>query len=168
MKIIGKYNSKLLDENNNLILQLSISDFNSKKRIEELDKTKTYNIEIKEVKSKRSLQQNKLLWEIIGDLAAEMSEDKMSIYINLLKEANCNSEWLKTPKKETIEAFKDTFRAVEYIRSEVNQKGIREYVYKVYLGSSKFSVSEMNHLIDIAISWASEFGLNYDREAKYE
>jgi len=163
LKIKDKEYFKLLDENNNLILQLSISDFNSKKRLEELDKTKTYNIEIKEVKSKRSLEANRLLWKIIGDLSREMQDDEMNIYTLLLEETKAKFVWIKG-LKETKDDLLRAYRIVKITRYDEN--GLA--VFKCFEGSSKFNVSEMRELTEVDKNWASEFGLNYDKEPKYE
>ncbi len=163
MKIIGKIQSKLVDEDNNFILTLKIDDWNSKNKIENIDKTKDYQFEINEVKSKRSLGQNKLLWEIISDLSKEMQDDEMSIYALLLEACNAKYDYYKGLESQKENLLK-AYRAVRIVRYD--DDGL--VVFKCYLGSSKFSVREMNQLIDKAIEWASEYNLRYDKEQYYE
>lgn len=166
MKIVAKYNSKYIDENNNILLNLKIDDYWSKRRIESLEKSKNYQIEIKEVKSKRSLEQNKLLWAIIRGIVeavrtTDYDYDEIRCYIDLLKESNCKYEYYIVPNDEAINKLKTVCRAVEFIKMQV-VNGKQFKMVKCYLGSSKFNVIEMNHLIEIAKKWASEFDLYYD------
>jgi hypothetical protein len=169
VKLIANYLTKLKDEDNNIILQFKVSDYNSKIFLEELEKEKNYNLEIKEVKSKRSLQQNALLWKIIGDIAEISKKDIMNIYIQILVLAKAKNDYIKTPNLEVIENLKKSsvFRAIDLVRTE-NFGNRKEYVVNCFYGSSKMSVKEMNLLIDTAINFAENYGLKYEEEMFYD
>lgn len=122
-----------------------------------LDMTKYYICEIKEPKSKRSLEQNRLLWKLIHDIAKETHHDDMEIYCTALERADAKSDYVITAI-DMEEELRKSFRGVKFIRmQEVNNKDC--YVYKVYLGSSKMNTKEMTELLDIVIQIASELGI---------
>lgn len=130
-----------------------------------LDMEKIYVCEIKEYRSKRSLEQNKLLWKLIHRIAKETFQDDMNVYCAVLERADALSDYVITAT-DMGDALRKTFRGVKFIRmQEVNGKEC--YVWKVYLGSSKMNTSEMNELIEIAMQICSELGID-TREEWYD
>lgn len=127
-----------------------------------LDMDKTYICEVKEPKSKRSLEQNKLLWKLIHRIAKETYQDDMSVYCAALERADALSDYVITAV-DMEEALRKSFRGVKFIRMQaVNGKDC--FVYKVYLGSSKMNTSEMTELIEITMQVASELGIDFREE----
>ena len=119
-----------------------------------LDMDKLYTCEIKEPKSKRSLEQNKLLWELVHKIAKYTGQDDMEIYCTALERADALSDYVITAT-DMESALKKSFRGVRFIRmQEVNNKEC--YVYKVYLGSSKMTIKEMNELLEIVFQMCAE------------
>lgn len=95
----------------------------------EQDDKKIY--EVKEKKSSRSLQQNKLLWKLIDKIAKNQNQDEMEVYCALLERANALSDYIITAT-EMEEALRKTFRGVKFMRKQiVNDKECN--IYKVYL-----------------------------------
>lgn len=130
-----------------------------------LDMDKTYICEIKEPKSKRSLEQNKLLWKLIHRVAKETYQDDMEVYCAVLERADALSDYVITAT-DMSEALRKAFRGVKFVRmQEVNGKDC--YIFKVYLGSSKMNTAEMNELIEITMQVCSELGID-TREEWYE
>ena len=130
-----------------------------------LDMDKFYVCEIKEPKSKRSLEQNRLLWKLIHLIVKETYQDDFEVYCAVLERADALSDYVITAV-DMAEALRKTFRGVKFIRmQEVNGKDC--FVFKVYLGSSKMNTAEMNELIEITMQVASELGID-TREAWYE
>lgn len=130
-----------------------------------LDMDKYYVCEIKEPKSKRSLEQNKLLWKLIHLIAKETYQEDMDVYCAILERADALSDYVITAV-DMEEALRKSFRGVKFVRmQEVNGKDC--YVYKVFLGSSKMNTTEMNELIDITLQVCSELGID-TREGYYE
>lgn len=119
-----------------------------------LDLDKLYTCEIKEPKSKRSLEQNKLLWSLIHKIAKETYQDDNTIYCTALERADALSDYVITAV-EMEETLKKSFRGVKFMRmQEVNEKEC--FVYKVFLGSSKMNVAEMNELLEIVFQICAE------------
>ena len=130
-----------------------------------LDMEKTYICEIKEPKSKRSLEQNKLLWKLIHLIAKESYQDDMDVYCAVLERADALSDYVITAM-DMQDTLRKSFRGVKFIRmQEVNGKDC--FVYKVYLGSSKMNTAEMTELIEITMQVCGELGID-TREAWYE
>ncbi len=122
-----------------------------------LDMEKYYVCEIKEPKSKRSLEQNKLLWKLIHNIAKETHHDDIEIYCTVLERADAKSEYVITAT-DMEEELRKSFRGVRFVRmQEVNGKEC--YVYKVYVGSSKMNTKEMSELLEIVIQLCSELGI---------
>lgn len=131
----------------------------------ELDQSKEYLMELKEPKSKRSLEQNKLLWSLIHRVAKETYQDDMDVYCAVLERADALSDYVITAV-DMADVLRKSFRGVKFIRmQEVNGKDC--FVYKVYLGSSKMNTAEMTELIEITMQVCSELGID-TREEWYE
>ena len=122
-----------------------------------LDMDKLYICEIKEPKSKRSIEQNKLLWLLLHKIAKETYQDDMEVYCTALERADALSDYVITATN--IESsLRKSFRGVKFIRmQEVNGKEC--YVYKVYLGSSKMNTKEMTDLLEIVFQMCSELNI---------
>ena len=130
-----------------------------------LERDKYYICEIKEPTSKRSLEQNKLLWSLIHRIAKETYQDDMDVYCAVLERADALSDYVITAG-DIEKTLRKSFRGVKFIRmQEVNGRDC--YVYKVYLGSSKMNTKEMNELIEITMQVANELGID-TREEWYE
>lgn len=161
MKIFGKYLRKLTNESKDIELTLSVSNWQSKKLLEELNKDENYKIEINVVKSKRSLEQNKMMWALISEIADKMNNDRdeMWVYCYALEKCNAKYEYMKVlPQAEDM--LRKQFRAVRFIREEEEQSGKIFNIYKVYYGSSKFNVKEMKELIDQVLILADKCGID--------
>ena len=122
-----------------------------------LDMDKQYQVEVKEPRSKRSLEQNKLLWKLVHKIAKETYQDDMEVYCTTLERADALSDYVITAQ-DMEDALRKQFRGVKFIRKqEVNGKECN--VYKVYLGSSKMTIKEMNELLEIVFQMCSELGI---------
>ena len=162
MKIIAKYIKHLFNAKHQAELTLLVENYRHTSYLDELDQDAEYSVEIKKVKSKRSLQQNKYLWALIRELALKTRELDMDLYIKLLIETDAEYEYVWAMEK-TEDTLKKVFRAIKRVKAE-NIKGADGWLYKCYLGSSKFTVEEMNHLLDTLIRWCIEEGIETGEE----
>lgn len=122
-----------------------------------MEMDKIYICEVKEPKSKRSLQQNRLLWKLIHRIAKETYQDDMDVYCGVLERADALSDYVITAT-DMEDALRHSFRGVKFIRmQEVNGKDC--YVYKVYIGSSKMDTKEMTELLDITFQLCGELAI---------
>ena len=130
----------------------------------EVDLEKKYSLEIKEVKSKRTLQQNKYMWALIHEIAhhESMNQNEVEIYSLALEEANSKYIYLMgTPEAE--DELKKNFRAVRVVRPTI-ENGKEFIVYKCFIGTSKMDTKEMKKVLDIIIAWAEELGIETNEE----
>lgn len=164
MKAIAKFKDLLLDVNGSGVVSLIVDNFRQIQELKQLDSSKAYAVEIKEVKSKRSLEQNKLLWKLLGEIDKVMnggrSDDVMNIYTLALEKANAKYEYIGA-LPEAEEMLKQNFRAVKKIKP-IDLNGKEGWMFKVYYGSSKMDTKEMTLLIDTAMEMAEQVGIDID------
>ena len=127
----------------------------------QLNTNEVYSVEIKQQKSHRTLNQNKLLWKLIHMIAKNQCQDDMDIYCTILERADAKSDYiLAIPGME--DDLRKVFRGVKFIRQQ--ELGSKTFnIYKVYLGSSKMTVKEMNELLNITIQICSELDIPTER-----
>lgn len=119
-----------------------------------LDMDKLYTIEVREPKSKRSIEQNKMLWQLIHAIAKKQHQDDMEVYCALLERADALSDYIITAY-DMEDELRKCFRGVRFVRKqEVNGKDCN--IYKVYIGSSKMNTKEMTELLDITLQLCGE------------
>ena len=126
--------------------------------LKKMDKDKLYLVEVKEPKSKRSIQQNKMLWQLINTIAKETHQDDMDVYCACLERADALSDYIITAY-DMEDDLRKCFRGVRFIRKQmVNGKECN--IYKVYIGSSKMNTKEMTEMIEITMQIASEYDID--------
>jgi len=126
-------------------------------------------------KEKRSLNQNALLWECLGQIATALRADKWDVYLQMLKRYGTYT--YICVKADAVEAVKKQWREVEEI-GRGKLKGQDAVELLCYFGSSTMNAQEFSVLLDGVISEMKEMGLPIpDRElerimkqleAKYE
>ena len=154
MKLIGRFKDFSQGFTGERSITFSIESHISLNALNELQ-GKQLAIEVKEHKNSRSLNQNRLLWKMIHDIAHHTGHSDYEIYVALLERADVLSDFVYT-NTEMIEALRKSFRAVQFV-TQIND----QYIYKVYFGSSKMNTAEMNRLIEEAEKLASEEGVLY-------
>ena len=130
----------------------------------DLDLNKEYVFEIKEVKSKRTIQQNKYMWALIHEIAhhESMNQTEVEIYSLALEEANAKYIYL-LGTKDVEDELKKNFRAVRVVRPTV-ENGKEFIVYKCFVGTSKMDTKEMTKELDIIVAWGEELGIETNEE----
>ena len=123
--------------------------------------TQPYALEISKPRSKRSTDQNALLWKIIHDIAEQEDghlANDWDTYCALLELADAKHTDLVAPA-EAEEEFRKVqgLRAVKVLRP-AQQEGY--LIYRLYPGSSTFNTKEMTKLIDVALDYAAKIGLD--------
>jgi hypothetical protein len=122
-----------------------------------LDMDKVYVCEVKEPKSLRSLNQNKMLWQLVHKIAKAQGQTDNEVYCACLEKADALSEYLISAY-DMEDALRKSFRGVRFVRKQdVNGKECN--IYKVYIGSSKMSTKEMTELLDITLQICAEMGI---------
>lgn len=110
--------------------------------------------EIKEYKSKRSLNQNAYFYKLIGEIADNLRVSKAEIHLKLLKDYG-QSEVISVLSEIDISGY---FRYYEEIgKGTVNGKEFTHY--RVYKGSSEMNSKEMSILLDGTVKEAEHLGI---------
>ena len=160
MKLTAKFNS-LMPFDDEMLVSFSVDNYRQMQLIKELEKDKRYSVEVKEIKSKRSIEQNRLLWALMHDIDVavngERSNDEWSVYIYCLERAGAKYEYIGC-LPEAEEMLKENFRAVKFIK-KIDLNGKDGHMYKCFIGSSRMNTKEMTLLIDTALDVAAEVGI---------
>ena len=113
--------------------------------------------EITRIKDKKTLQQNRYMWELIGQIAQKQNQDEMEVYCQALQEANAKYTWLEG-LPEIKEKLLQVYRAVQITRYE-ERFGKKFAIFKCYEGTSKYDKKEMMELLEIIVGWAEELDI---------
>lgn len=170
-KFLVKNIKKLTDDEGQMSISLSVaydSRYSANLACEEIkqilanDKDAKFQVELKRYKSKRSLEQNNLLWALLGKLAVATSGKNTrtttdECYMAMIEEANITCEYLAAlPSTEPF--LRDSFRVVKKVgEREVGGKTLN--MYQCYIGSSHFDTKEMTLLIETVLDKLAELGI---------
>lgn len=113
--------------------------------------------EITRIKDKKTLQQNRYMWELISQIAQKQNQEEMEVYCQALQEANANYTWLEG-LPEIKEKLLQVYRAVQITRYE-ERFGKQFAIFKCYEGTSKYDKKEMMELLEIIVGWAEELDI---------
>ena len=154
MKIHAKLKTKIIDSENHAHLNFYVTNFRQVSYLDELESDVEYSLEIKKVKSKRSMQQNKLLWAMLHLLEIETKELAIDWYIKALVDTGAVVDyiWVAQRIEDTI---KKSFRALQRVKFE-QQKKVDGHWCRVIVGSSKFNIKQMNELIETVMRYCAE------------
>ena len=161
MNITANYLRKVTNEEGDIEVTFQVSNYRDKEVIKGLEKEVPYRIEYNVIKSKRSIEQNKMLWTLIHEISVargtERANDDWDIYIEALKRAGAKFEYIAVlPEAEGL--LRENFRAIKYTNS-FEHKGKTFNSYKAYYGSSKMNTKEMTLLLETVIDMATEEGI---------
>lgn len=169
-KFVAERSYRMTDENGDLVICYVVHGIDkqaARAAFEETKKTEgRLEIEVKPYKSRRSLEQNKLLWVLLGKMAEAMSGKKNRVsseecYCIMLEEANVAYDYLLAlPEAEPM--LRKSFRVVRKV-GEREVKGKTLNVYQYFIGSSKYNTQEMTDLIEAVLDKLAELGV-YDSE----
>lgn len=126
---------------------------------------KVLSITIKEFKENRTDRQNRLLWECIGQIAAELRADKWDVYLKMLRRYGKYTYICVIP--EAVEAIKKQWRECEEI-GDIDINGRKSVQLLCYFGSSTYDKKEFSVLMDGVISEMKEMGLTTPSERELE
>ena len=168
MNFTANYVKKVTNEDGNTEITFVINNYRDKEIIKELEKDVVYRINCNVAKSKRTIEQNKLMWALIHEInvarGTERATDDWNIYIEALERAGAKYEYVAVlPEAEGM--LKEQFRAIKYMNSfEHNNRKFNSY--KVFYGSSKMDMKEMTLLLETVLDMAAEIGI-YPKETNF-
>lgn len=125
-----------------------------------LEDGKTYTVEFKEKKEKRSREANAYCFTLIDKLAAKLNMPKNEIYRNAIKEIGGVSE-IVCVKNEAVEKLRCVWNKkglgwqTDVTPSKIN--GCTNVI--LYYGSSVYNTEQMSRLINIIVDECKEQGI---------
>ena len=128
-------------------------------------KDKPLDIEIKEHKSKRSTEANRLMWDCLGKIAAALNADKWDIYLQELKKYGKFTYVVIKPN--AFDSFVKNWRICENL-GEINVNGDIGVQLLCYFGSSSYDSKEFSTLLNGIISDMKDMGLQTPSEREFE
>ena len=162
MRLIAEYDRTSYDADGNAILSLKVPRYQHKQLLAELDQSAPLAVEINKFKSKRSIEQNKYMWALIGEIDRARNggrhSDDWAVYIEALERAGAKYEYIAC-LIEAEDMLRQAFRAIHYVKPFEGGKG-EMGVYKCFYGSSKMTTAEMSELIETVLDIAAEAGID--------
>lgn len=164
MKFLAKFLKRTQTEDGKTELTLLVENWQAQAIIKGLIKGINYKVDISEIKSKRSLQANNLMWELIHQISLALngsranSENDWEIYLLALERAGAKFDVIAA-LPETEPLLKEQFRAVRKLNS-FEHNGRLFNSYKVFYGSSKMNTKEFSLLIETVKDIAVQAGVD--------
>lgn len=161
MNFTANYVKKVTNEDGNTEITFVINNYRDREIIKGLEKDALYRISCNVAKSKRTIEQNKLMWALIHEInvarGTERSTDDWDIYIEALERAGAKYEYI-AGLPGTEELLKEQFRAIKKMNS-FEHNGRTFDSYKVFYGSSKMDTKEMTMLLETVLDMAAELDI---------
>ena len=126
------------------------------------DSEKTYTIEIKEKKKKRSLDANSYYWVLVHKIADAANVSVRTVYREHIRDIGGNNDLVCVMNK-AVDAFCKGWesKGLGWITEEMPSKLDGCTNIMVYYGSSTYDSRQMSKLIDCAITDCQEYGIEY-------
>lgn len=167
MRILAEYSGVQLTKSGHVCMCFTVSNPNAIECANELPKG-WCELDVNKVRKGRSLNQNAMLWKLIGDISMKengirTAESDNTIYRNILKAAGAKTEVLSMKEEALPEFFTRTgtiFRAYDISHRWKSRAGEQWVLIHAYYGSSAMTTEEMHRVIDEALRYASEVGLD--------
>ena len=103
---------------------------------------------------KRTADQNRLLWKLIGKIAERSCTSVIDTYTGIIRDAGIRVEPVIAPAS-SLEDLRKRYRWAEIIGSAGNGR----CVIACYGGSSEYDIAEMGMLIDKALEWCANLDI---------
>jgi len=125
-----------------------------------------YHIDIRPVSSARSYEQIKKLWATIDDISREEYGDisqSNSIYLKILQMSGIRTDRILIPEI-AVDDLKKKAKALEIVSRETINHQPYALVNVCFAGISEMTKVEVSSVIETAIRWASELGIDTELE----
>lgn len=131
-----------------------------------------YGITFDAPEKNRTLNQNALLWALIGEICKNENasySDTWEMYCELLRQAKAKYTYVSVVKDGVDDlARSHGIRAVQTLGTITNEKGVEFVNCRLFLGTSQMNTKEISQVIDKAIEYAENLGIdtNYYRDMR--
>lgn len=127
----------------------------------QLQPGKTYDVEIKLHREKRSKDANAFLWALLGKMAGVLKSTNDDLYLESLR--RYGQSFLVKVRSSELESAMREFKYCEPFEQWSDPKGDTAYI-KVFRGSSTYDTKEFSRLLDGVIDEAKAIGIDTDPE----
>jgi len=136
--------------------------------VSQLNPEKTYVVEIQEDTNKRSGQQNRLYWEIVGQIAKKLKFTPARVHNMMLRDYGepmmIEGKYLAVRVRDTKEAYEQLLEDIDLHllpskRFDIGDDGLEYRYYYQLKGSRQMNTAEMNKLIDGAMQEAKNLNI---------
>lgn len=158
MKVKGRFQRRAINEDGSMEIVFKVDGAWDKHQIQQIE-CKDYELTVSEWIDARSLKQNKMMWEVIKQIADHTGIDDWAIYCDCLEKCGAKYEYIQAPTQAKA-ILEKSFRAIKKLNSFTNEKGNDITTFKCYYGSSMLNKKEMQSLLDKVLEIASEIGIN--------
>lgn len=128
---------------------------------EEYKKGKTYAMEIKEHRNKRSLDANAYCWTLLGKIAAKVGLGKEEVYREMIKDVGDNYTIIPI-RNDAVEKWIENWqgRGVGWVCDIIGDSKIDGYTNVItYYGSSTYDTKQMSNLINLVVQECKTLGI---------
>lgn len=163
-KIYALFDRLTYNRDKDVEITFIVKGYVNKALASQLKEGTLFRLDLKEVKAKRSLEQNAYMWALIHEISVARNterateNDDWDVYIEALERAQAKFSIIAV-KPEAMGMLKESFRAMKELNRFVTEKGVEMAQCKVFYGSSKMDVQEMAKLLDVVIDMAEESGV---------
>lgn len=151
-------------EGDNVIIPFASGQFRDLsellKRLNELDLTKDYTLEIKQNRKKRSLDANAYFWTLLKDLAVKIDIAYRELYKFYIRDFGVYN--IVPIKEEAVKRWTQNWESNGdgWICESIGKSKFQGYEnIKCFYGSSVYDTKEMSRLIDAIVSDCKENGI---------
>lgn len=139
---------------------LCIQTGQARKVLDGLKAGKTYDVDIKEHREKRSLDANAYFWVLVDRLAEKLRIPKSEIYRHYIREIGGNNETVCIPDKGVDKLRREWERNGDGWQTSIMPSKLPGCTNVVlYYGSSTYDTAQMSHLIDMVVQDCVEQGI---------
>ena len=128
---------------------------------EEHKKGKTYDMEIKEHRNKRSLDANAYCWVLLGKIANKVGLGKDEVYREMIKDVGDNYTVVPI-RNDAVDKWIENWktRGVGWVCDIIGDSKIEGYTNVItYYGSSTYDTKQMSALINLVVQECKTLGI---------
>jgi hypothetical protein len=128
---------------------------------EEYKKGKTYDMEIKEHRNKRSLDANAYCWTLLGKIANKVGIGKDEVYRKMIRDVGDNYTIVPI-RNDAVETWVENWqsRGVGWVCDNLGDSKIDGYTnIATYYGSSTYDTKQMSALINLVVQECKTLGI---------
>jgi hypothetical protein len=129
--------------------------------LDSIKEGQTYEVTIKQYRSKRSMDANSYCWALLSELSKVMGATKEEIYREIIRQKNISSETVPV-RKDVLDKWIENWecRGVGWVCEDLGESKLDGYHRVICnFGSSTFDSKEMSILIDEIVSECKTAGI---------